>query len=94
MKKFVFVKSKKKKITECDGGAVAFQAAPVGFNNLSNTNGIGNVVPPSSSAMTAAEQSGIKNMGSGDKFSVINTKTSNHKKKKISFGKKKKNKGK
>lgn len=61
----LLIRKHKKKINECDGGAVAGGVgAP--FSTLGNTGGVGNVVMPGMAATTAAEQAGTGCMGSGD----------------------------
>ena len=54
------VESFLKSVTECDTG--------ISYDTVNNINGIGNVVTPDMIATGAVEQSGVDNVGSGDKF--------------------------
>jgi len=71
-------------LKECDGGV----SAP--FQLPSNTVGIGNPVPAQMSGSTAAEQSSVAAVGSGDKFgSIVSVSDQKPKKYKKSFNRKK-----
>ena len=60
-----YFKIRRKKVDECDGGV----CMPV--QTLSNTVGVGNAVPASMAAQTAADQCSPDCIGSGDNFGNI-----------------------